>query len=719
MALVVAVGLVPLLEAGTPSAGAQTTTSCPSGTPLRGVDVSASNGTIDWGQVAASGVSFGYAKIGSGGRPFPQFDPSFLTNYAGMRAAGITPGAYFTFVGYPDGVGLTNEINMVFSALRTAGYRPGDLRPVIEFDNSTTEYAGSDMQEIAKAITAGFGTPPVILTSAVYWNSSFLLGPQVPWWPGTEALWVREEVLGSTGFVFVGASCPTIPARAPYGWARWSVWQYADNGSVPGIGGAVDLDQSSATTLPISGTHTSISVSSSANPATYGSPVTFTATVTGGPLPFDGTRGDLGFRLVNFSSDAFSGPCATEQQLSLVNGSYQASCTVIASGVGSHTLTASYSGTDLFPPSATTMVEAVNPAPLTVTASSASMIYGDPVPTIGASYSGLVNGDIPPTTQTVLACSTTGNSSSPAGAYPTSCSLFPSSYTSNYAITYVDGALTIAKRPASLSYTGPLMVSTGAATSNSATVTVQAQVTQTFDGSVGDITKSAPINFLFYKSSNTAMSTPDATCTATSVDAAGVAACSLDLATDNWTVVAQEPTSNGFYTAPDSDPAVLTVYAPQPGANAHGGGWVTDPSTQNLPVAVSSTNPHGNFGFSVRYKPGTTTPQGQAIYVFRGSDGYDYVIKANSWQGGGFTVTGANQAVFSGKAGVTVIDPSTGLPVPGLGGGNFTYKIEATDTATSTYALQVYDSAGHLYHQAGTSTQPIPLGGGNITLQAS
>jgi hypothetical protein len=44
-----------------------------------------------------------------------------------------------------------------------------------------------------------------------------------------------------------------------------------------------------------------------------------------------------------------------------------------------------------------------------------------------------------------------------------------------------------------------------------------------------------------------------------------------------------------------------------------GGGWIVDPSF---------TNRHGNLGFTVKSKNGTT-PLGQSVYVFRGADGND------------------------------------------------------------------------------------------------
>jgi hypothetical protein len=197
------------------------------------------------------------------------------------------------------------------------------------------------------------------------------------------------------------------------------------------------------------------------------------------------------------------------------------------------------------------------------------------------------------------------------------------------------------------------------------------------------------------------------------MSSAGVASCVVaNLGTDNWTVVVQEPSSNGYFTAPNSDPLVITVYQPTTEKFATGGGWVTDLSSN-----VSTKNRHGNFGLTVRYKSGGTTPTGQAVYVFRGADGYDYVVKSNSWSGGGLSF-GINTSGFSGKANVTAINPSSGLAVSGVGGGNYTYRIDVTDNGSTgdTYAISVYTPTGALYHQAGTTSNQLALGGGNIVV---
>jgi hypothetical protein len=84
----------------------------------------------------------------------------------------------------------------------------------------------------------------------------------------------------------------------------------------------------------------------------------------------------------------------------------------------------------------------VNKANLTITASSASVGFGDDIPAITPVYSGFVNGDDQFDLITQPTCSTTATSTSPANDYPTTCS---GASASNYAITYQPGTLSIVK----------------------------------------------------------------------------------------------------------------------------------------------------------------------------------------------------------------------------------------------------------------------------------
>ena len=86
----------------------------------------------------------------------------------------------------------------------------------------------------------------------------------------------------------------------------------------------------------------------------------------------------------------------------------------------------------------------VTPAPLMVTASAASKVYGQANPAFTASYSGFVNGDTPGTLTGALSFSTLATAASPVGVYAVTPSGLSSS---NYAISFVNGALTVTPAP--------------------------------------------------------------------------------------------------------------------------------------------------------------------------------------------------------------------------------------------------------------------------------
>jgi hypothetical protein len=82
----------------------------------------------------------------------------------------------------------------------------------------------------------------------------------------------------------------------------------------------------------------------------------------------------------------------------------------------------------------------VNPAPLTITAPSATISQGSAIPSFTPTYSGFVNGQSASNLTTQPACTTTASNSNVPGNYPITCS---GAVDSNYAISYVAGTLTI------------------------------------------------------------------------------------------------------------------------------------------------------------------------------------------------------------------------------------------------------------------------------------
>src|SRR4030095_12476086 len=88
----------------------------------------------------------------------------------------------------------------------------------------------------------------------------------------------------------------------------------------------------------------------------------------------------------------------------------------------------------------------VNKAPLTVTASSHTVMFGDAVPTITPSIVGFVNGETAAVIDTLPTCSTTYTDGSPVSppTYPTTCT---GGADGNYSFSYTAGAVTVNKAP--------------------------------------------------------------------------------------------------------------------------------------------------------------------------------------------------------------------------------------------------------------------------------
>ncbi len=117
-------------------------------------------------------------------------------------------------------------------------------------------------------------------------------------------------------------------------------------------------------------------------------------------------------------------------------------------GVGSAPLRVDFTPADSanYNPAFATVTQVVTKAPLIVTASSASKVYGAPVPTVfTASYSAFVLGEGPSVLGGALTFTTNASTSSGVGSGYT---ITPGGLTSaNYAITFVPGILTVTRAP--------------------------------------------------------------------------------------------------------------------------------------------------------------------------------------------------------------------------------------------------------------------------------
>src|SRR5579871_4992061 len=177
---------------------------------------------------------------------------------------------------------------------------------------------------------------------------------------------------------------------------------------------------------------------SSANASGYGQSISFTATVTSGGSPV--TAGTVTFQ-DGSSILATSVPLDGSGQANFQTG------TLTAAG-SPHAITASYNGSPGLDISSGSVSQTVNQVPLLVTADDKTRVYGQANPTFTAHYTGFVLGENQNVLSGTLGFSTPATVASSVG----SDAITPGGLTSsNYAITFVTGTLTI--MPASLTIT--------------------------------------------------------------------------------------------------------------------------------------------------------------------------------------------------------------------------------------------------------------------------
>jgi 6-phosphogluconolactonase (cycloisomerase 2 family) len=210
----------------------------------------------------------------------------------------------------------------------------------------------------------------------------------------------------------------------------------------------------------------------------------------------------------------------------------------------------------------------INPAPLSVAAADASMIYGDPVPALTGAIVGIKNGD-----NITATFATTATSASPVGTYPIVPTLVdPNSKLSNYTVTSTNGTLTI--NPAPLTVTAdnasrlfgtpnPAFTGTITGIKNSDPITASYSTTATATSPVGTYPITPALNDPAGKLGNYTVTSNNGTLTVNAAPTANFVFVNNQTATAN--------NINGFSVAVDG---TLTALAGSPvptgglGANA-------------------------------------------------------------------------------------------------------------------------------------------------------
>ncbi len=181
--------------------------------PIKGVDVSHHQGSVDWEALAGDDISFAYIKASEGG---DWVDSRFSINWEQAETAGLLRGAYHFFTLCTEG--REQAANMI----ATVPDAPGMLPPAVDL-----EYAGNcsgrpsseefteELSAFLYTISEHYQMRPVIYTNAHFYREYLAEDPpDVTWWMQT-------------------------PVVEPWGEPEWTIWQHIP-GRVDGVNGDVD-----------------------------------------------------------------------------------------------------------------------------------------------------------------------------------------------------------------------------------------------------------------------------------------------------------------------------------------------------------------------------------------------------------------------------------------------------------------------------------------------
>jgi lysozyme len=187
--------------------------------PLRGIDVSHFQGSINWSAVARDDVAFAYLKATEG---VESRDAQFARNWRGARRAGIRVGAYHYFIFCRSGRAQAHNFLAVAPHARNA------LPPAVDLEVGRTCPRRLSGPEMRRELDAYLGVVEsrehrraVLYVTPDFFAIYHAYLPRRPMW--------RRSILAK----------PT-PA------ASWTFWQYHSRGRVAGIRTYVDLNVSSA-----------------------------------------------------------------------------------------------------------------------------------------------------------------------------------------------------------------------------------------------------------------------------------------------------------------------------------------------------------------------------------------------------------------------------------------------------------------------------------------
>ena len=183
------------------------------------IDVSTWNGNIDWDKVYKSGVRYAMIRSSFGIENPNQVDNKFVRNITNAQRAGVKCGIYH----YSYARSATEAKKEADFCLKTIKNYKIDLPVAFDIEDSSQTHLGKDtLTSIVIAFcdkikSAGY-TP--MLYCNPNWLNNYLHKNKLL---GKYDLWLAHW----------GVSAPSY---------NCAIWQYSENGSVPGISGSVDMN---------------------------------------------------------------------------------------------------------------------------------------------------------------------------------------------------------------------------------------------------------------------------------------------------------------------------------------------------------------------------------------------------------------------------------------------------------------------------------------------
>lgn len=191
-----------------------------------GVDVSAHQGSIDWRRVRNSGIDFAMIRLGYRGYGSGKLveDEYAKKNLNGAKAAGLKIGAYF----FSQALSIQEADEEIRFMLDILGEQSLDMPIILDWEipaQDARTAKGMDARTLTDIqlhfckVMSDKGYKPM-----VYFN-----------WHQSENLYYLSELEDYPFWLAL------YQDRMTYPW-RVEMWQYSDNGRVPGISGPVDLN---------------------------------------------------------------------------------------------------------------------------------------------------------------------------------------------------------------------------------------------------------------------------------------------------------------------------------------------------------------------------------------------------------------------------------------------------------------------------------------------